>query len=205
MWALPASKAWYSAGTVTRIMSAIAPATSTPVGPPPTTTKLSAPRSINDRIVVDVPRTARESGNAAGSRRQASTAGTSSRRALRAEEVRLRTGGEDERIRRPVLPTRRPDGLRGRVDRRDLGEFHVHVLVLGEHAPQRVGDVARCQLRGGDLVEQRLELVVVVAVDQRDADVVVVGQRCAQPRPANPPPTMRTWRLPWCRWSNHLT
>ena len=32
------------------------------------------------------------------------------------------------------------------------------------------------QLRGRHLVEQRLELVVVVAVDQRDAHVVVVGQ-----------------------------
>ena len=32
------------------------------------------------------------------------------------------------------------------------------------------------QLRGRHLVEQRLELVVVVAVDQRDAHVVVLGQ-----------------------------
>ena len=35
-------------GTVTASMSAIAPATSTPVGPPPTITKFSAPRSTSD-------------------------------------------------------------------------------------------------------------------------------------------------------------
>ena len=50
--------------------------------------------------------------------------------------------------------------------------------------------------RGRHLVEQRLELVVVVAVEQRDAHVVLRGQPRAQPTPAKPPPTTTTWRCP---------
>ena len=42
----------YSAGTVTLTMSASAPATSTPVGPPPTIMKFSAPRLNEIRISV---------------------------------------------------------------------------------------------------------------------------------------------------------
>jgi hypothetical protein len=42
-----------------------------------------------------------------------------------------------------------------------------------EQAPDDEGDVGRVQAGGGDLVEQRLERVEVVAVDQRDLD------RCA--------------------------
>ena len=57
----------------------------------------------------------------------------------------------------------------------------------GEHAAQRVRDVARRELRGGHLVEQRLELVMVVAVDERDRHVFVVGEalRAAETREAS--------------------
>ena len=60
--------------------------------------------------------------------------------------------------------------------RLDLGELDVDVRVAVEQLAQREGDVARRQLRGRHLVEQRLELVVVVAVEQRDPHVVVLGQ-----------------------------
>ena len=50
-----------------------------------------------------------------------------------------------------------------------LAELDVDVLVVAEQLAQREGDVARGELRRRHLVEQRLELVVVVAVDQRDA------------------------------------
>ena len=55
-------------------------------------------------------------------------------------------------------------------------ELDVDVGVVAEELAQRERDVAGGQLRGRDLVEQRLELVVVVAVDQRDADVVLARQ-----------------------------
>jgi hypothetical protein len=43
----------------------------------------------------------------------------------------------------------------------------------------RSGDVLGGQLRGGHLVQQRLKLVVVVAIHQRDVDTLVAQpQRC---------------------------
>ena len=45
--------------------------------------------------------------------------------------------------------------------------------MLAEDGPMRPGDVLCRQLRAGDLVEQRLELVIVVAIDQRDLDAFI--------------------------------
>jgi hypothetical protein len=41
---------------------------------------------------------------------------------------------------------------------------------VAQHGSDRGGDVARGECRGRDLVQQRLEQVVVVLVDQRDVD-----------------------------------
>ena len=96
--------------------------------------------------------------------------------ARRAEEVRLRSGGHHERVAGPRLAVARGDGSSGGVHAGDVGEVHVDVVLVGEHVTQRVRDVSTRELRGRDLVEEGLELVVVVAVDQRDVDVVVVGE-----------------------------
>ena len=47
------------------------------------------------------------------------------------------------------------------------------VLSLAKMPRKRSSDVGDGQLAGGDLVEQRLELVVVVPVEQRHGDVVL--------------------------------
>ena len=65
---------------------------------------------------------------------------------------------------------------------RCLRELDVDVGLIGKHLPQRVGDVAGRDLRGRHLVEQRLELVVVVAIDQRDPHVLVVSQLARTPK-----------------------
>ena len=57
------------------------------------------------------------------------------------------------------------------VDPFDLAEHHRDVLVRAEQRADRRGDVGRRQRRGRDLVEQRLEEVVVGAVDQHELDV----------------------------------
>ena len=54
--------------------------------------------------------------------------------------------------------------------RRDAPEDHVDARHVREDRAQRARDVLGGQLRRGHLVEQRLELVVVGAVDQRRAD-----------------------------------
>jgi hypothetical protein len=56
------------------------------------------------------------------------------------------------------------------IDRRRRGEQDARVGLLGERRADRIGDVARVERRRRDLIEQRLEQVVVTAVDQRDVD-----------------------------------
>jgi hypothetical protein len=65
-----------------------------------------------------------------------------------------------------------PHGMTGRVDGDDLTESDLDLLASQDRA-QRDADVLRLQSRGRDLVEQRLERVMVPTVDQRDARVEV--------------------------------
>ena len=65
------------------------------------------------------------------------------------------------------------------------------VRLLVEEVAQRVADRGGLEQVGRDLVQERLEGVVVVLVDEDDVDVGVLQLRAA-PMPANPPPRMRT-------------
>jgi hypothetical protein len=53
------------------------------------------------------------------------------------------------------------------VDVLRLGEQHRHVRLLAEYPPDWRGHVARRQRCRGDLIQQRLEQVIVVAIEQR--------------------------------------
>jgi hypothetical protein len=59
------------------------------------------------------------------------------------------------------------------ADGREQPVPEVGVRLLRAQAAEEVGDVARVQAAGRDLVHQRLEHVVDVAVHQRDVDVGV--------------------------------
>ena len=48
----------------------------------------------------------------------------------------------------------------------DLGQLDLDVLVLAQHVAQRRRDLPRREDAGGHLVQQRLEEVVVAAVDR---------------------------------------
>ena len=98
------------------------------------------------------------------------------RRARGAEEVRLRSGRQHDRVPAVLAPVRGRDGQLLRIERGHVLELDVDVRPVVEQAAQRVGDVGRRELARRDLVEQRLELVVVVAVQQRDLDVVLLRQ-----------------------------
>ena len=56
------------------------------------------------------------------------------------------------------------------VEAADVGEQHARVGLAAQHAAQRRGDLALGEDAGGDLVEERLEQVVVGAVDEGDLD-----------------------------------
>ena len=58
--------------------------------------------------------------------------------------------------------------------------MHGDVRLIVEEVAQRVTDRARLEQIGRDLIEQRLERVVVVAVDEHDVDVGICElARCA--------------------------
>ena len=89
-------------------------------------------------------------------------------------EVRgLRADGEDqpvvrERLLRLVVDV---DHTCFEVDVRDVSEHDTHVAVAGEDGADRGSDLSGRETGHRHLVEERLEEVIVRAVDQRDVDV----------------------------------
>ena len=61
-------------------------------------------------------------------------------------------------------------GLGGGIDARHFAEHDLYRLLAAEDAADGLGDVGRRQRRRRDLVEQRLEQMMVVTVDHRHAD-----------------------------------
>ena len=119
-----------------------------------------------------------------------------------AEEVGLGAHRQHEVVPGERLPVRPRDRPGVGVHSDDLALLYGHGLVLAEHGAQRAADVGRGELRGGHLVEQRLELVVVVAVDQRDLDPGV-GQHLGAPdaREAAPDDHHARRAVPWHPWN----
>ena len=57
-----------------------------------------------------------------------------------------------------------------RIDSRNFRQNHFGVPLPTEDAADRRRNITRRQARGRDLVEQRLEQVIVVAIDDRDVE-----------------------------------
>ena len=89
------------------------------------------------------------------------------------EEVGPRTCGHHEMrpLHRRAVVER--EAARGQVGLEDVCVDDADRGMLAEDGLMRPGDVLCGQLRAGDLVEQRLELVIVVAIDQRDLDAFI--------------------------------
>jgi hypothetical protein len=81
----------------------------------------------------------------------------------------LAPGGDDQGV-EPDLAVREEHLLPRDVDRARLGEEHGRVLLSPQDPPDRRGDVRGGELGGGDLIEEGLEEVVVLPVEERDAD-----------------------------------
>ena len=93
--------------------------------------------------------------------------------AWRVEEVGLRARGDDDVVAGERLAVGGGDRAGLGVDPRHVELTHRDARVLGEDRADRPGDVGGSELGGGDLVQQRLELLVVVPVDQRHGHVVL--------------------------------
>ena len=84
------------------------------------------------------------------------------------------------------------DLLLRQVDALDGALVEGDVRVAMQQLADRVADLGRAELVGGDLVEQRLKRVVVVLVDDREADRGV-AQFLRAPMPPKPAPRITTW------------
>ena len=179
-----------------RAISASAPASSTPVGPPPTMTNVSSRRcAVGIAFRARPPRTRAASAAASRAHRRASSA------PARAPPTRDGRSRRAPRRSRRSRDSRSADRIavgdehaacprcRSRVR---LGEQHLDVPLLPQNPADRRRDVAGRQRRRRHLIEQRLKQMVVVAIDERDAHRRAV-ERCARrSSPPKPPPTITT-------------
>jgi hypothetical protein len=61
--------------------------------------------------------------------------------------------------------------LRFGIDAGNPIEQHGYVFLFAQNSTYRPRDIGRRKAGGGDLVQQRLEEMVIVLVDQRDIDI----------------------------------
>ena len=106
--------------------------------------------------------------------------------ARRAEEVWLRPGGEHEHVTAEGHPVGGRRAARVRVDGGDVAGLHRDRARLHEDASQGPSEIRHAELRCGQLVEERLELVVHVPVDEGDVDVLL-GQHVGAADAGEPP------------------
>ena len=122
-----------------------------------------------------------------------------------AKEVGLGAHGQHQMVAAEGLALSARHGPGRRVDGHDLTVLDRDRRRLAEHGPQGPSDIGRGQLRGRDLVQQGLELVVVVAVDQGHGDTGI-AQDLSAADPREPPaddhdllPGARHRRRPYLR------
>ena len=83
-------------------------------------------------------------------------------------EIGVGRAGGDDQVVVADLAVGQHDAPGRRIDRDGLAQDDLHVLLVPEDPADRRRDVARVERGGRDLVEQRLEQVMVAAVDQGD-------------------------------------
>ena len=93
---------------------------------------------------------------------------------------------DDERVVRDRPTVGELDLTASDIDAHGLAEDHRRVALLAEQRAERLGDVARRQRAGGDLVQQRLEQVEVAPVDQRQPDLGVDAETASGVQPGEP-------------------
>jgi hypothetical protein len=101
-----------------------------------------------------------------------------------AEELMPGPGGHDQRVVGYRAAVGQLDLTLDRVEPDRLAQQDRGVVISAEDAAQRLGDVAGRDRAGGDLVQQRLEDVVVAPIDEGQVDALVTTQPTRRVQPA---------------------
>src|SRR3954462_4385147 len=153
-----------------RASSAIDPASSTPVGPPPTSTKVSKRRRRPD--LGNSPRAQTQVRAGAGSQpRPEGSSGwerTGSMYRDRSNHIPHRSPARDVVAKAPALAQQ--DLSARRIHTNGLIEPNRHVACVTEDRARRLCDFVGRERRSSHLVQQRLKKVVVAPIDQDDAN-----------------------------------
>ena len=161
-----------SRGSVSCASSAIVPASSTPVGPPPMMTKVSsAARRCRIGLALGALEGEQDAPANRGGVLERLQAGRERLPFVMAEIGVARAGGEDQRVVGQRCAVIEQHALRRDVDAgRRVASSVVHFGPVAQQMADRPGDLRGRERRRRDLVEQRLEQMVVAAVDERDRD-----------------------------------
>ena len=103
-----------------------------------------------------------------------------------------RAGGDRPGSRRRCARFVGDDAAAWRIDALDLLHQHGRVLLRGQDAPDRHGDLRGREPGRRHLIEQRLEQMVVAAVDDGDVDIGALRKPIAAFRPPKPAPRITT-------------
>ena len=145
------------------------PASSTPVGPAPMMTKV---RSAARLLRIGLALGALERDQNAPPQRGGVLERFQSRRErlpfVMAEIGVARAGGEHQRVVRHRVAVVEQHGMAVGIDSGDCGKQRRHLLASTQQMANRPGDFGRGERGGRDLIEQRLEQMMVAAVDQGD-------------------------------------
>src|SRR5262249_18137434 len=103
------------------------------------------------------------------------------------EEIRLRSGRQHQHVAAQGLTVVEDEGTVLEVGGSDCCLLHLHVGVLREDLGEVEGDVGRSELGRRHLVEQRLELVMPVAVDEGHPGTPLSGEAFGAGQPCKAP------------------
>ena len=107
-------------------------------------------------------------------------------------EIRMSRARREDEIVELDLAAAPEDAAASRVDADDLVHEHGRLFLLAQDRARGPGDIGRRQCGNGDLVQERLEQVIVVPIDYGDVGRDTASARAAN-RPPKPAPTMTTF------------
>ena len=147
----------------------MAPASSTPVGPPPTITKIhQAPPLIRVRLVLGPLEGEQDSPSNLGRVLDALKSGRQELPIVVTKIGVARAGSEDKIVVGHLPPAHDRDRARHDIDADDLTQHDCNISVGANDAADRCGNVSRRQTSGRHLIEQRLKQVIVLSVNDDD-------------------------------------